>query len=76
MNQYCDRNFTEDIKYIQEYNIWTLKINDTESKMKANKDYSRHLSTAGLCIHIVRTKLLCSNLKVRVCISYVPCFIV
>ena len=44
--------------------------------MKANTDYSRHLSTAGLCIHIVRTKLLCSNLKVRVCISYVPCFIV
>ena len=28
--------------------------------MKANKDYSSHLSTAGLCIHIVRTKLLCS----------------
>ena len=49
---------------------------DTIKKMKANKDYSRHLSTAGLCIHIVRTKLLCSNLKVRVCISYVPCFIV
>ena len=51
-------------------------MNDTESKMKANKDYSRHLSTAGLCIHIVRTKLFCSNLKVCVCISYVPCFIV
>ena len=48
--------------------------------MKANKDYSKafidcRFMGPGLCIHIVHTKILCSNLKVCVCISLVPCFI-
>ena len=49
--------------------------------MKANKDYSKAFIDCRfmgpcLCIHIVHTKVLCSNLKVCVCISLVPCFII
>ena len=70
-NQYCDRNFIEDIKCIEVYNIWIHLSNKccrkyNESEQGLFKSIYRLPVYAYIIVH---TKVPCTNLKVCVCIS-------